>query len=76
MWVLAVLSLLVFWISDGGSAIVIPLGPVFAIWCWRLTAQPLKSLAHRDSPAATEMWARAYLALALASLSVPAVILT
>ena len=74
MWILAALSLLVFWINPGnGTAIVIPLGPVFAIWCWRVTAKPLKSLA--GSAAATEMWAARILALVLASLSVLTVIL-
>jgi hypothetical protein len=70
MWILAVLSLFVFWInSSDGTAIVIPLGPVFAIWCWRITAEPLKSLAHTGSQATTEIWAARILALVLASIS-------
>jgi hypothetical protein len=70
MWVLAVLSLSVFWVNT----IVFPLGLVFAIWCWRITAEPLKSLAGTRSPATTEMWSARILALVLAALSLLTVI--
>jgi hypothetical protein len=66
MWILAVLSVFVFWIN----AIVFPLGPVFAFCCWRVTEQPLQALANTGSPARTEMWAARVLALVLASMSV------
>src|SRR4051812_39156065 len=52
MWVLAVLSLFVFWIGTPGSRIVLPLGIFFAIGCWTTTAGPLKAHLAAGSPAA------------------------
>ena len=66
MWVLAVLSLFVFWIRSPGRTIVLPLGAVFAIWCWQTTSAALQSHRAAGSKAVTEITAARWIAVALA----------
>ena len=65
MWVLAVLSLFVFTIRSPGRTIVLPLGTIFAIWCWVTTAPALKSHRAAGSNAANEIIAARWIAVAL-----------
>src|SRR6185503_5887668 len=39
MWILAALSASVFWLNSPGTRIVVPIGLLFAIWCWRTTSE-------------------------------------
>ncbi len=69
MWILAVLSALIFWLHMASVTIILPLGVLFAIWCWRVTAKPLTSHQQASSSAATEIKAARWVAVALAIFS-------
>jgi hypothetical protein len=65
MWVLAVLSAFVFFVNT----IVLPLGVIFAIWCWTTTSEAFRSQRSTGSPGATEIRAARWLAVVLALFS-------
>lgn len=70
MWILAVLSLFVFSVHTPGTSLVLPLGIVFAFWCWRTTQAALESHARAHSPAVSEIKAARWVAVGLAALAV------
>jgi hypothetical protein len=70
MWILAVLSLSVFWIGTPPHRIVLPLGVAFAIWCWRATTDAYTSHKRAVSPDFGAIQAARRVAVALAALSV------
>ena len=69
MWIFAVLSLFVFWINTPGTRLVLPLGIIFAIMCWRVTSEPLREHEQAGSPAVGEMKAARWVAVGLAIVS-------
>ena len=74
MWVLAALSAFVFWLNTPGITLVVPLGVVFAVWCWLTTREPLRSLA-RAGLSVTEIWAARWVAVGLAGFGLAQVVI-
>ena len=65
MWTFAILSAGVFWLHSPEHTIVIPFGALFAVLCWITTSQPLAAHRAAGSPAAKEMTAVRWVAVAL-----------
>jgi hypothetical protein len=76
MWILAVLSTFVFWFSSPGTTLVLPLGFIFAIWCWQVTKAPLRAHEAAGSPAVAEIKAARWVAVGLALLSASTALLS
>lgn len=70
MWTLTVLSAFVFWIHTSSRTIVLPLGIIFAIWCWVATAKILASHQSVGSPDVREIKAARGISVALALFSI------
>jgi len=68
MWTFAVLSAGVFWVRSAEHTVVFPFGAIFAILCWITTSKPLAEHRAAGSPAAKEMTAARWIAVALALL--------
>jgi hypothetical protein len=66
MWILAILSSLVFWSHSPGSTFVLPIGLAFAVWCWRMTDPVLQWHESVHSPAVTEIKAARWVAVGFA----------
>jgi Protein of unknown function (DUF2510) len=66
MWVLALLSIFLFWIRTPNHTIVLPVGFVFALWCWRTTQEALASHRAAGSRGAVEIRNARRVAAALA----------
>jgi hypothetical protein len=69
MWILAALSTFVFWFRSPGTTLVLPLGFIFAIWCWQVTKAPLRAHEAAGSSAVAEIKAARWVAVGLALLS-------
>jgi hypothetical protein len=69
MWIFSILSLFVFRISTNDLHIAIPFGILFAISCWQVTKEPLRSHEQAGSPAVGEIKAARWIAVGLAILS-------
>jgi hypothetical protein len=65
MWILAALSASVFWIYTPDTTVIVPIGFIFTIWCWRTTAAALRMHEQAGSPAAGEIRAARWVALGL-----------
>jgi len=68
MWILAVLSAFVFRIGTPNLTIVLPVGLVFTVWCWRTTSEALRRHGQAGSPAVTEIKAARWVAVAFAGI--------
>jgi hypothetical protein len=68
MWILAVLSAFVFRLGTPATTIVLPVGVVFAVWCWRTTSEALRWREHAGSAAVTEIKAARWVAVAFAGI--------
>jgi Protein of unknown function (DUF2510) len=68
MWILAVLSAFVFRLGTPSLTIVLPIGLVFAVWCWRTTSEALRWHEQAGSPAVSEIKAARWVAVGLAAI--------
>jgi len=65
MWVLALLSVVMFQLGLGDVVLSIPIGIAFAVWCWHTTARPLAE-HRRAGSSVTEILVARWIAVALA----------
>jgi Protein of unknown function (DUF2510) len=70
MWILAVLSLSWFWWGTAPSRTVLPIGVLFAVWCWHTTSDAFSSHRRAGSPEVTGIQLARWVAVGLAALSV------